>query len=385
MPLITRKAFEYLAAVHEEVCISLFIPTHRAGREASINHDSIVLKNELKKVKKKLVQIGRNQLEIDTFLRPAIELLDDPMFWNHQSDGLALFITNDEFLKFSLPVNFETFNYVANHFYLKPLMPMFNGDGRFFILALTLDKVEFFEATRHSIAEVIIDDLVPSALEATVGYDYEQKSLQFRSQKKGMNHAVFFHGQGAGKEKEKSERLEFFRDVNRGLMSMLHDEDPPLVVVSQDHLFSLYQKANTYNFLLDRHLAEDPDNLDSVLLHEKTWEIVKPWFNQNRKEDLDLFVQLHDTALTSTNIQEIIPGSMEGRVKSLFVQNRSDVFGIYDKVANRVEIRQEFDSGAVALMNLAAVQTFLHGGRVYLMEEEELPASYSKMNALFRY
>lgn len=384
MPLITRKALEYLAEIHDTACTSIYIPTHRSGKEVSEKSDALVLKNEMKAVGKKLEKEGFTELEIDRYLKPVKELVEDSTFWSHQSDGLALFIHKDEMLKFTLPIKFEAFNYVANHFYLKPLMPMFTGDGRFFILALTQDQVEFFEATRYSISDVIIEDLVPAEMEERVGYDYEQKNLQFRTQQ-SVQDGTIFHGQGAGKQKEKKEILEFFRAVDRGLMKMLHDEDPPMVVVAQDPLFSIYQKVNSYNFLLEKHLSTNPAQMDRLLLHEKSWEIVKPWFNQDRKEDIEFFRQKRDTPLTSTETEDIISAALDGKIKTLFVENRSDIFGIYDQANNKVEIRENSDAPAVSLMNLAVVETFLKGGNVYLTEEENLPAPYAKMNALYRY
>ncbi|MCB0666120.1 MAG: hypothetical protein KDC80_09875 [Saprospiraceae bacterium] len=384
MPLITRKALEYLAEIHDTACTSIYLPTHRSGKEVSEKSDALVLKNEMKAVGKKLEKEGFTELEIDRYLKPVKELVEDSTFWSHQSDGLALFIHKDEMLKFTLPIKFEAFNYVANHFYLKPLMPMFTGDGRFFILALTQDQVEFFEATRYSISDVIIEDLVPAEMEERVGYDYEQKNLQFRTQQ-SVQDGTIFHGQGAGKQKEKKEILEFFRAVDRGLMKMLHDEDPPMVVVAQDQLFSIYQKVNSYNFLLEKHLSTDPAQMDRLLLHEKSWEIVKPWFNQDRKEDIEFFQQKRDSPLTSTETEDIISAALDGKIKTLFVENRSDIFGIYDQANNKVEIRDNSDAPAVSLMNLAVVETFLKGGNVYLTEEENLPAPYAKMNALYRY
>lgn len=60
-------------------------------------------------------------------------------------------------------------------------MPVFNGAGRFFLLALSLNAVRLFEGTRDHIAETAIQQIVPQQMEDTVGSDYEQKSLQFRS------------------------------------------------------------------------------------------------------------------------------------------------------------------------------------------------------------
>lgn len=104
MKLITKKQIESLHEIHEPYCISIFIPTHRAGNEVLKKQDSLSLKNQLKEVTKKLEGHGLTQLEIENRLRPLKNVLSDGDFWRHQSDGLALFLTKDVYEKFSLPI-----------------------------------------------------------------------------------------------------------------------------------------------------------------------------------------------------------------------------------------------------------------------------------------
>jgi hypothetical protein len=158
-----------------------------------------------------------------------------------------------------------------------------------------------------------------------------------------------------------------------------------MVVASQDFLFPIYREANTYRHLMDRHVSCNPSQLDRVFLHERAWEVVQPLFDRERKEKAALFQQFHDTKRTSTDIEEIVPAALEGKIEALFLQNRSDIFGIYDPASREVEIQEDLELPGASLMNLAAVKTFLQGGKVYLMEKEEMPASFSKVNALFRY
>jgi hypothetical protein len=54
MSLITKKEIVELHDVNQENCISIFIPTHRAGKKVLQQEDSLALKNQLKEVKNKL-------------------------------------------------------------------------------------------------------------------------------------------------------------------------------------------------------------------------------------------------------------------------------------------------------------------------------------------
>lgn len=382
MAILSKKEIAELSKVHDKSCISIFIPTHRAGQEVLQQQDSLALKNQLKDVSTKLKAQGFTAKEIKELLLPAEELMEDKGFWRHQSDGLAIFIANGFFHKHTLPIRFEAFNYVSNEFYLKPLMPMFVGDGRFFILSLNQGEVNFYEGSRHSITEVYIDDLTPSRLEERVGFDYKEKSLQFRSQQEGQGNAIF-HGQGANDE-DKNEILRYFRAINDGLMTMLYDETPPMVVACLDHLFPIYQKVNDYKEMLDKHISGNPSNMDWHTLHEKAWSIVQPHFDKERQEKIEQFKQLEGTQASST-VDQVVPAALNGKVDTLFLQNSTDIWGIYQPEKNKVEVHKEHNAPNVSLMNLAAINVFQQGGKVYLMEEEDMPDSMSEINALYRY
>lgn len=384
MAIITREDIHKLADVHDAHCVSIFIPTHRSGQEVLQEKDVIVLKNQLKDVSTKLEGQGLNPNEVQAFLKPVSDLLDDRLFWRYQSDGLALFLTDDHFQKFTLPVKFEAFNYVSNEFYLKPLMPMFGGDGRFFILALELEDVNFYEGTRHSIAEVYIDDLTPSKLQDRVGYDYREKFLQFRSQQEGQGNALF-HGHGDPEANRKGEIKKYFKAINDGLMEMLHDEDPPMVVASLDYFFPIYKEVNDYKNLFVNHISGNPADADILTLHEKAWRQLQPHFDEERKQKLAHFKELQVSEKTSSDIAEVLPAVLDGRVDTLFLQNKAEVWGIYDPTTREVTLHETHHAPNVSLLNLAAIKTFLKGGHVYLLEKDEMPNPESIVNALYRF
>jgi len=382
MKLITKKQIESLHEIHEPYCISIFIPTHRAGNEVLKKQDSLSLKNQLKEVTKKLEGHGLTRLEIENRLNPLKKMLDDGEFWRHQSDGLALFLTKDVFEKFSLPIFFEPFNYVGNELYLKPLIPMFTGDGTYFVLALELENIHFYECSRYTISKIEIKDIVPSRMEEVVGFEFEQKNLQFRNEQKGQ---ALFHGQGAGEDDKKNEIKCYFRAIDKGLMKILNEENKPLLVATQENFFSIYKEVNTYNRLINVPIAYNPSSLNTVALQELSWEAIKPVFDQDRKDKITTFKEFQDSEKASSFTNDILAAALEGKIDTLFCENNVEINGIYNPVRNEVKLYDEKRIPNSSLINLAVLQTFLKGGKVYLLEHEEMPNPYAKMNAIFRY
>lgn len=383
--MITKRELLELAEVHSTHCVSIFIPTHRYGEATFNGKDSLNLKNQLKEIKSKLEVQGMSVNDIETFVRPINDLIKDSVFWQYQSDGLAIFLSGSVFYKYTIPVYFEEFNYLSNEFYLKPIIPLFNGDGLFYLLTLKMDEVKFYEGTRHSITEIIINDLIPARLEDRVGYDFEEKSLQFRTQQ-GNKGAGSFHGHEDNDSNKKMEMMRYFRAIDKGLMKILHDDQkPPLIICSLDFHFPIYQEVNTYKNLFPQYISGNPAEKDIISLHEEAWELIQPYFNKTRQDKLDKFASLIGTGKASSEINDIFPATFEGRVDTLFLENRADIFGTFNPSTQEVKVEDAYNYTNVSLMNLLAMKVLKAGGTVYLLDKERMPLKLSKVNALFRY
>jgi len=383
--MLNKKQFETLANFHGPECVTVFMPTHRAGQEVNEGQDQILLKKQLKTIARELESRGFNEREIDEYLHAGRELLKETYLWRNLSDGLALFVGKDFFQYYTVPLHFEEFIYISDHFYLRPLIPLFTGDGRFFLLTVTLNGVKFYEGSRDSLTQVYVKNLTPARLEEVVGYDYEQKSLNYRTGQSGDVAGGMFHGHGEGKEDRKDEIKRFLRAVNDGLMEMLHDEDAPMVVACVDYLFPIFREVNNYPYLLNQPVAGNPEHWGVGALHEKSWEVVRPVFEKILEEKKENFNNLLATDRTSYHIEEIVPDAVHGRVDTLFIRDRGDIYGVFDPAENKVEVDEARKLPSASLLNLAAVKTFLQGGKVFLLEAEEMPVPEAIVNALMRY
>ena len=196
--MLTKKKIKSLAEIQFTTCISIFIPTHRSGFQNS-KIDHLNFKNALSTVRQKLEERSMQPDDIHRLLQPAYEMMEDDNFWIQLSDGLAVFISPNRFEYFELPIHFNPYVYVGEEFYLRPLLPMFTGDERFFILALSQNEVRFFEATRSSITPIIIEDLVPEDMEEALALE-ETTNLQAHSGASPYSTRPIFHGHGGGKD-----------------------------------------------------------------------------------------------------------------------------------------------------------------------------------------
>ena len=387
MTLLTKDELKLLVQQKQNgPFVSIYIPTRRAGPESREN--PIRFKNLVEEAENYLIENGMRSPEARKLLNPVKNLVDDYDFWQHQSDGLAVFLAPELFRSYRLPLNFEELLVVADRFHLKPLMPLLSDDGQFYVLALSQNEVRLFQGSRYSINQLDLEDL-PTSLAQALRYDLPHKQQQFHTAtaapgSPGGNRPAMFHGHGVGTDDAKSNILRFFQEVDKGLRSLLTDNSSPLVLAGVEYLFPIYREANTYPNLVDKGVAGNPEILKPDSLHQRAWQIAEPFFKQARQEAITRYKQLAETGQASKDVRKILPEAYFGKVDTLFVAVESHLWGTFDAETNTVHLPQEPEPDDEDLLDLAAIQTLLYGGTVYAVGSQEVPDG-ALMAAVFRY
>ncbi len=378
-----EKAFERLKTTSksEAPFISIYLPTHRAGAS---KEDFIRYKNMLSQAKYQLMEYtDMDGKTAKKYLSKAYDLLADDYFWMHLSDGLCLFIADNRFEYYRMPIDFEKRIFIGQRFYLTPTIPVLNDPVNYFILALSQNKVELFEARQHSITPIIIDDLIPKNLDVAIGEEAPEKQIHSHSAASGQ---AIYHGHGAGKDNKHNHLEQFFRQVDKGLMNLLHDEDKPLLLAGVDYYMPIYKSISSYQNIVENHISGNVENDDPVLLHEKSWQIMQSFYANKIKAEQQRFETSIHQQKASYSLHHIVAAAINGQVDTLFYDKDSNFFwGTYDPQTNTVESYPERKEGAVCLINLAVQRTLANGGRVLPMSVERLPRMESPLNAIYRY
>jgi hypothetical protein len=225
MKNLTLDQIKGLAQQTANPSISIFLPTHRTGRETQ--QDPIRFKNLLRDAEKQLLGGGMGPREASALLQPAQALLEDANFWNHQHEGLAVFMAADDFHCYPLPFRVEELLVVAQSYYVKPVLPLFTNNGHYYILALSLNEVRLFEGTRYGVGQMALPDGIPANMEEALRLDDLQKSLQMHSNGGGSD---MFHGQGPGDEEKKVWVEQYLNLVDTSLKEIFHEQNAPLVL-----------------------------------------------------------------------------------------------------------------------------------------------------------
>lgn len=386
MEMFKEKHFKELASVHQPHCVSIYLPTHVKGSSKEVEMDSTRYKNALQHVAKQLKELELKDHEIDEYLKTAYALLEDREFWSYMSKGLAVFLYGNQMQYFRVPIDLPETSYIGDHLYLKPLIRMLNGDGRYFLLNLSLEHVKVYEATHHSIQEMILSTSVPRSFKDAVGHETEKRTVQMRTNQ-GEGGSGMFHGHGMGEATEKKEEMvKFFRQINNGLIEEIHDETVPLVVACVEYLFPRFKEACTYHYLHDDFVEGNHEHTPLDELHKKSWNVIKSKFEEKREHQMNRYRELVGTGRASYNLDELIPAAVSGRIDTLFLKSDEHLWGVYDKETHSIHKDGQHRVGNADLFNTAAVHTLMNSGQVFLIDnEEEMPEPETLANAVYRH
>ncbi len=84
------------------------------------------------------------------------------------------------------------------------------------------------------------------------------------------------------------------------------------------------------------------------------------------------------------DLADVVVASHSGRVETLFAPVGVQVWGRFEPESGEVQFSGQKGPDDEDLLNLATVQTFLHGGTVYAVPPEEVPDS-ALVAAIYRY
>jgi len=383
MGFITQQELDSLSHSVHGTHVSLYMPTVKAGKETRQN--AVRLKNLISRARQELSQHDLKDEEIDALLRPVVEYASEPGTKRWQEEGLAMFLSGDTFHVYQLPVSVEELVVVAQRYHLTPLLDTTLTEGAYFVLALELGGVNLYEGGRYSLTEVELPG-APESLEDTLRFDDPERQIQSHTRIPAREGGLqaYFHGQGVGTDEFKKNVTRYLRDVDHSVHERLHGRHLPLVPAGVSYLVSAFKDVTRYPHVTAKSVDTNPGALRREALLEAAWQCVEPELQARRAQAVEQFQTLSDTSRTTRKLEDILPASVESRIDTLFVRSDRHRWGRYNEEDGTIIEHKERESGDVDLVDMAAVQTLVHGGSVYTRDasrvSEDAPAA-----AIFRY
>lgn len=381
MTIFNETKFRELEEINENYCISIYMPAPAGGDNR--NKSMLKLKNHATAIEKELEKIGLKPNEIEDYLNPINELIDDSNLWRHLDVSLAIFRNKEKFEYYSLPVEVEEFSLVSDTFYLLPLLQFFNKKDSFYIFSLSKKKNRLYQATQKEITEIETAADFPSTIYDSTGPDPASLDVNIRSVgSRGSHGQTHFYGKGDFDVQQKKLRL-YFEDINKALTDTIGVDGEPLVIATVESNFGHFKEHSSYKNIHPEFIEGNFDDENPSHLHERAKEILQAYFKEAKTDKKEALIA--GNIPQTSDLKEGIIAADAGRISTLFVAKDKHVWGKYKPKKAEIEIHQTKEMLDSCLLDLAARKTFIKGGKVFVVEQENLPGKDNMINAALRF
>src|SRR5699024_2203424 len=386
MDTLTIQDLQKLVDLEDEQFISIYMPTYSSG--VDIRQNPVRLKQLLRKAEAELYNLEMRKEEIEILLKPGTTLVSETRFWQNQSEGLALFIHSDGIEYFRLPISFKESMTISNKIYIKPLLPLFSGNGQFNILALSKNENRIFRCTRQNIVEIELKDGPENIYDMKVDDDPKTRLLlriSSPTQSNGLIDNMVSQGQANENDYEKNKLTKYFRAIDKALLDT-ESNNVPLILAGVDYLIPIYREKSNHPYIVKEFIKGNPENLSPEQIHEKAWKIVEPIYTKDQEKAKEMYNQYSGQRnnLYLNTLDDIIPAAYSGQVEFLFLDNEIDKWGKFDHKENKIEIHEKENVNNEDLMEYVSILTLSRGGKVFAMDSQEIPDEKS-IAAVLRY
>ncbi|HEX2055068.1 MAG TPA: hypothetical protein VHF07_01165 [Nitrospiraceae bacterium] len=370
MPILTQEELKSVVAAGHKPAVSIYLPTHRAGPE--IRQDPIRLKNLVRQAEAELIKEGTRPAEAQELLAPISQLVEDAAFWRRQEDGLAIFRSQEAFRIYRVPLAVREFVAVSDRFHIKPLLPLLINDAQFYILALSQKAVRLLECSRDHVRDVELPDVPQGTQEGLAigpAPEFQRYTLPV-----GGPHAGRLHGHGVGiDDADVTNLTRYFHRIDDGVSEILKRANAPLILACVEYLAPIYREASSYRHIIEPIIPGNPDGLTNEDLHHKGWPIAEQHFKQARDKAAAQYHEGVAKGRAAHTLTEILPAAYQGRIATLFFPLGVRRWGRFDFDRLSLEEHDAEQPGDDELLDLAAMQTLMHGGTVYGVQPEDVP------------
>jgi hypothetical protein len=384
----TLAEFKELAQIRGKVCISLYVPTSRLGKDARVNR--IVFKDiagdALSQLKEAsvgkstisifeeqfdhLAGVDHDEVEEDKIRQRQRAKPDETdRFWHYQGNGLAVLAAPDMIRTFRLPDRPKPLAEVADRFHLTPLMRAMTSPHDAFVLALAEESVRLIHAFANFPPERLqVSDLPRNAEEATRRPSVHVKAPRGRLQ---------------NREGEKVLLHQYVRKVEQAVRAALAGQDTPLILAAAEPLASMFRSANAYPRLADEIIEGNPELLTDAELEDTAIAILDRLYIRQLKAVLALYDELKPRRAT-TDVSYAAHAATAGAIEQLLVDLDTVIPGLVSDIDGSVTYSASDDAETYSVIDEVARRALCTGARVLAARKEGLP-DRAPLTAILRY
>lgn len=344
----------------EGPCLSVYMPLSNASK-AGLNPNA--KQNELRW--RDTVRIAETRA--GQFGDKGRQLLDSIANWNTvapaenvQPKSIAVFRCADMLNVVPLDSEVTERAVLAPHFYVRPLLPEFSRERRFYLLALSQKNTRLLFCSTHACEEVPLPPGTQTDFEEWMNQVKPDHTLVYNAAtapSSGGTVAMNALAPKGSDDEAKNEYLShYFKQIDHGVAEALRGKSEPLVLCAVEYEMPLYRDVNSYPHLINEAVQGAPNGLKSGEMHARAFEALERDY-QARVDDALAEWNHKAGGGASSRLKEVVTGAHDGRVLTLLVSDSMEKTGVFDESTHSVKGRETGTPEDEDLVNDAAVQT----------------------------
>lgn len=356
-----KETLKRLSEIKADVCVTVILKTHKTHPDNQ--QDPILLKNLISEASHRLT--NEYGAEISKKLTEKLQKLADGIDHKQNDLGLMLFVNEDiaEYLR--LPVNVTTRLIIDDTFATRSIVRALNRDTDYYLLALARGKARLIYASSDAVVEEIQRD----------GFPFEDREL-FSMPKVDAANSV----------KVTNTTREFFNRVDKAVNAVRKQNPHPVVIYTDEANYHQYIKVADYpNTILGYITVRNFDEKAGNLIKE-VWEDIRQLTIAKERARISELEQALNSGKFLTDINEIWRATLEGRGKTIFVEEGyyqpvRDDNGVFTPIkADEISSRTDVDD----IVDDMIENNLRMGGDVVFVKAGSL-AKFNKLALVTRY
>jgi hypothetical protein len=374
VPTPTHEEVDDLIRSHDGLLVSLLMPP------TPPDEARIALRNLAKDAGARLASAGMRSADVRARLAPVDVVLESHDAWLRPEASMAIYLADDGSTLMPGPESGAPLVVVGRGFQVKHLLDAVPSP-RFAVLALSRKATHLFVGDASRCEEVESAGL-PMEMDEVLRLDDREPQLQSHgSARRGGGAGMgSFHGQGGGHEQGEDLRR-YLRAVGGAVDSVLSDEC--LVLAGTEELVAAFRRATSYAHVAPGDISGSGERLSAAELAAAARPLAATWVTAHREDVRSRLIEMTGTDGATVDLTATVTAAVDGRVDALFVAGDAEVWGHFDPAQRRL-VDPVTEDEAEDLLNLAAVETWRHGGEVYVIPEADVPGA-EPLAALLRY
>jgi hypothetical protein len=269
---------------------------------------------------------------------------------------------------------------VADTFHVKPLIRIMQSAYPYHVLTLTQRRVEMFLGTGPDRLVKLDPRDIPQNPSMVSGMVMGRHVDSHRDMETAPNQLP---NEGSG---EGAVSLELFmRAVDRAVWEQFsRDAKLPVILAAVEKYHPQFRAISKNQYLLDKGIKHDPQQLDAQRLLREAWAIMEPRFTAEVQKVKDQFLAAKAHHQGSDELIPVLEAAAVGRVGWLLVDGSRQVPGRVDPGTGRVIQSSAEDPRTDDVLDDLAEMVLKTDGEVLVLPHEMMPND-TGLAAIYRY